>query len=121
MMEGRTMPRFNYVELPVADTARSKAFYAGAFGWDFTDFGPDYAATMSGDTDIGLNGDREQATAVLLPVIDVPDLEAALEQVRAAGGAITQPIFAFPGGRRFHFRDPDGHEIGVVQADPVHG
>jgi len=112
------MARFNYVELPVADTGRSKRFYEQAFGWSFTDFGDDYAATMTGDTDIGLNGDREQATSVLLPVIDVPDLEAAEAQVRAAGATITQPIFGFPGGRRFHFRDPDGHEIGVVQADP---
>ena len=113
------MARFNYVELPVADTGRSKGFYAAAFGWAFTDFGPSYAATLTGDTDIGLQGDREEATTVLLPVIDVPDLEAALAQVRAAGGVIVQPVFAFPGGRRFHFRDPDGHEIGVVQADPA--
>jgi uncharacterized protein len=114
------MARFNYVELPVASTGRSKTFYAAAFGWKFTDFGPDYAATMTGDTDMGLQGDREQATSVLLPVIEVPDLEAALEHVRDAGGVITQPVFAFPGGRRFHFRDPDGHEIGVVTTiEPV--
>lgn len=111
------MARFNYVELPVRDVPVTKAFYASAFGWTFTDFGPDYAATMTGDTDIGLNGDTEHATAQLLPVIEVDDLEAAEAAVRGAGGEITLPIFAFPGGRRFHFRDPAGHELAAMQPD----
>ena len=109
--------KLNYVELPVGDVAGVKRFYAEAFGWSFTDFGPDYAATMTGDTDLGLNGDREQWTAQLLPVIEVDDLEAALGAVEAAGGAVTLPIFAFPGGRRFHFRDPHGHELAAMQPD----
>ncbi len=48
------MPRLNYVELPVRETARTRAFYEQAFGWSLTEFGPSYAATTSGDTDIGL-------------------------------------------------------------------
>jgi predicted enzyme related to lactoylglutathione lyase len=31
----------------------------------------------------------------------------------AAGGAITTPAFDFPGGRRFHFREPGGVELAV--------
>lgn len=109
------MARLNYLELPVADVARARAFYTEAFGWTFADFGPTYAATMSGDTDIGLQADRAEQTAAALPVIDVMDLERAEATVRAAGGTVTRPIFAFPGGRRFHFRDPDGHELAAVQ------
>ena len=111
------MARFNYVELPVRDVPGAKAFYAAAFGWDFTDFGPDYASTTSGDTDVGLNGDEAQWTAHLLPVIEVQDLEGVEAKVRAAGGEITLAIFAFPGGRRFHFRDVAGHELAVMQPD----
>ncbi len=109
------MARLNYVELPLADIPAAKRFYEQAFAWTFTDFGPDYAATTSGDTDIGLNGDSSQWTAALLPVIEVDDLEATLAQVTAAGGTISLPIFAFPGGRRFHFRDPAGHELAAMQ------
>ena len=47
----------------------------------------------------------------------VDDLEAALEAVSKAGGAITKPVFAFPGGRRFHFRDPSGNELAALKAD----
>lgn len=104
------MARLNYLELPVGEVPALKAFYGQAFGWAFTDFGPSYAATMTGDTDVGLDGDAQGRTQ-LLPVIAVDDLEATLAAVEAAGGTVTVPIFAFPGGRRFHFRDPQGHEL----------
>ena len=109
------MAKIDYLELPVADAGRAKAFYSAAFGWSFTDFGPTYAATTSGDSDLGFQADPAQKTAAALPVIEVDDLEGAQAAVEAAGGAITQPIFAFPGGRRFHFRDPDGHELAAMQ------
>ena len=111
------MARLNYLELTVSDVAASKAFYAAAFDFGFTDFGPDYSATTSGDTDLGLNGDQSQWTAQVLPVIEVDDLEAVEAKVWAAGGDITVPIFAFPGGRRFHFRDVAGHELAAMQTE----
>ena len=111
------MPRLNYVELPVGDIASAKAFYERAFGWSLTDFGPTYAATLTGDTDIGLQADAAEATKAPLAVIDVADLEAALAAVEAAGGRIVRPILAFPGGRRFHFLDPSGNELAAVQAE----
>jgi hypothetical protein len=110
------MARLNYVELPVRDVGAAKAFYEAAFGWSLTAFGPSYAATLTGDTDIGLQGDPAEATKAPLPVIDVPDLEAAQAAVTEAGGEIVQAIFDFPGGRRFHFLDPSGNEIAAVQA-----
>ncbi len=111
------MARINYVELPVGDIAQAKAFYEQAFGWALTGFGPTYAATMTGDVDLGLQADAGEATAGPLVVIDVDDLEASLAVVEAAGGTITRPIFGFPGGRRFHFRDPGGNELAVVKGD----
>ena len=111
------MARLNYVELPVREIGAAKAFYERAFGWSLADFGPTYAATLSGDTDIGLQADAADATKAPLPVIDVEDLEAALAAVEAAGGRIVKPIFPFPGGRRFHFLDPSNNELAAVQAD----
>jgi predicted enzyme related to lactoylglutathione lyase len=111
------MARLNYVELPVSDLAATRGFYERAFGWSLTAFGPAYAATLTGDTDIGLQADPAEATRAPLPVIDVDDLEAALAAVERAGGRIVRPIFAFPGGRRFHFLDPSGNEVAAVRAD----
>jgi len=111
------MARLNYVELPVADIGVAKAFYEAAFGWSLTEFAPTYAATLTGDTDIGLQADAGEATRAPLPVIEVDDLEAALEKVTAAGAEIVRPIFAFPGGRRFQFLDPGGNEMACVKSD----
>ena len=110
------MARINYLELPVASTAGAKAFWGEAFGWSFTDFGPTYAATVGEHGDLGFQADAGQKTAALLPVIEVDDLEATLAAVERAGGRVTLPIFAFPGGRRFHIRDPDGHELAAMAA-----
>ena len=111
------MARFNYVELPVGEIGAAKSFYEGAFGWSLTDFGPTYACTLSGDTDIGLQADAAEATTAPLPVLQVDDCDAALEAVIGAGGTIVRPIFSFPGGRRFQFRDPGGNELACMQAD----
>jgi predicted enzyme related to lactoylglutathione lyase len=107
-------PRIDYVELPSATAHElTRAFYSKAFGWEFTDYGPNYSATTTGDVDTGLNGQPDDALAAPLPVIRVDDLEAAFDAVGKAGGTIAKPIFSFPGGRRFHFVDPSGSELAV--------
>jgi predicted enzyme related to lactoylglutathione lyase len=111
------MPRIMFVELPVSALAASRAFYTDAFGLAFTDFGPSYSCTMTGDVDLGLQADAAEATSAPLAVIAVDDLEASLEAVTMAGGVVTRPVFAFPGGRRFHFRDPGGNELAALEAD----
>ena len=111
----------DYVELPGGDLAATKAFYSTAFGWGFTDYGPSYTGFEDAGLDGGLAGPAADAktsggapaTTQPLVILKADDLEAALERVTTAGGTVTAPIFAFPGGRRFHFRDPAGNELGV--------
>ena len=111
------MARIDYVELPSATAHElTRGFYAKAFGWAFTDYGPDYSATTTSDVDVGLNGQPDEALAAPLPVVRVDDLDTALNAVTEAGGTIAKPIFSFPGGRRFHFIDPAGSELAVWQA-----
>ncbi len=109
------MARISFIELPAADFGAARDFYASAFGWALSDFGPTYSCTLTGDVDLGLQGDAAEATRAPLPVIAVDDLERALADVAQAGGAIVKPIFAFPGGRRFHFTDPAGNELAAAQ------
>jgi predicted enzyme related to lactoylglutathione lyase len=111
------MARISYVELPVKGTGPVRDFYAQAFGWGFTDFGPDYAATTGGDVDLGLNGSDDQPIDAVLVLVEVQDLEASLAKVEAAGGEVVVPVFAYPGGRRFHFRDPAGNVLGVFVSE----
>ena len=110
------MARLDYVELPASDVPATRTFYERAFGWTMTEFAPTYAATTTGDTDVGLDGDPANKPRAPLPVVQVADLEAALASVERAGGRIVKPIFPFPGGRRFHFTDPSGNELAAWQA-----
>jgi len=106
---------FNYVELPAVDIAAMKAFYTAAFGWDYVDYGPRYAAITGAGVDGGFDADstRKPSDQGTLIVLYSDDLEASETAVIAAGGPITVPIFTFPGGRRFHFKDPSGNELAV--------
>lgn len=111
------MPRIAYIELPARDLGAARSFYSAVFGWALTDFGPSYSCTTTGDVDLGLQGDMEEAAGAPLPVVVVDDVEAAQARVVAAGGTVAKPVFAFPGGRRFHFLDPNGFELAIMQPD----
>jgi predicted enzyme related to lactoylglutathione lyase len=104
--------RIDYIELPGGDLVATKRFYEAAFGWEFTDYGPSYAAFDEG-LDGGFNADAEDQAAKPLVILFANDLEAMEAKVVAGGGVVTRPIFDFPGGRRFHFRDPSGNELAV--------
>jgi predicted enzyme related to lactoylglutathione lyase len=109
--------KIDYVELPGTDLPATKSFYGQAFGWTFTDYGPTYAAFADSGLDGGFQADAAETPAAPLVVIFTTDLEAMLAKVTAAGGAIVKPIFSYPGGRRFHFRDPSGNELAVFTED----
>ncbi len=110
----RITGKLDYLELPASggtlDTV--KAFYSAAFAWSFTDYGPTYSAFDEG-LEGGFQADGAEAPAKPLPVLYSEDLEETLAAVQEHGGAIVRPIFSFPGGRRFHFRDPAGNELAV--------
>ena len=107
----------DYIELPVTDVARAKQFYADSFGWRFTDYGPEYAGIAGPEGSPGEVGGLAKSddvpTGGPLVVLFSDDLDASVGAVEAAGGAITEGPFDFPGGRRFHFTDPSGNRLGV--------
>ncbi len=105
--------KIDYVEFQTGDIEKSKAFAAQAFGWEFIDYGPAYADIQKAGLGGGLNAQTEGGGLPPLVVLKSNDLEAALVQVTDAGGVITKPIFSFPGGRRFQFREPGGNELAV--------
>jgi predicted enzyme related to lactoylglutathione lyase len=110
--EMREDGKVDYVEMPGGGLPATKAFYTQAFGWAFTDYGPEYASFNEG-LDGGFFTGGEGAVPKPLVILYAHDLEAMEAKVRAAGGAIVKPIFSFPGGRRFHFTDPAGNELAV--------
>ena len=106
--------RIDYLELPAIDIPGTKAFYTAVFGWKFTDHGPEYTSFEDGRIGGGFSRDRPVAhgSGPLL-VIYATDVEMAQVHVTENGGRVTRGIFSFPGGRRFHFLDPNGNELAV--------
>jgi predicted enzyme related to lactoylglutathione lyase len=104
--------KIDYIEFPSTNRAASSAFFKAAFGWGMTSYGPDY----DGLDNAGIDGGIDQAEgrgAATMAIVRTDDLDAAEQRVIAAGGVITQAQFDFPGGRRFHFREPGGNELAV--------
>ena len=111
-----THEKMNYVEFPAKDIGATKAFFSTVFGWEFVDYGPDYAAFSNEGLDGGffrsdLSMSAKQGSALI--VFYSNELEQTQAKIEQAGGVILQSIFAFPGGRRFHFADPSGNEYAV--------
>ena len=108
--------KINYIELPAKDLKATKAFFTRAFSWTFTDYGPEYIAFSDEGVDGGFyQSDLCSTTAngSALIVFYSEDLNATLQKVIDSGGEIVQPIFAFPGGSRFHFCEPSGNEFAI--------
>lgn len=105
----------NYLEFGTSDMEATKAFYSKAFGFEFVDYGPQYQGVNSETLEIGFHGDN--GAKAPLAGFQTDDIGKAEETVRAAGGVILQETYEFPGGRRFHFRDPGGNELLVYQYD----
>ena len=108
--------KINYVEFPAKDIAKAKDFFSEVFGWTFEDFGPEYTAFSRQGLDGGFFRSDKRVSAEegsALIVFFSNNLEATLSKIEKAGGTIIKPVFSFPGGRRFHFGDPNGNEYAV--------
>lgn len=108
--------KINYIEIPSKNIEVSKNFFSEVFGWNFVDYGPDYISFGNEGIDGGFyKSDLTVSTATgsALIVLYSNELETTQSKIEASGGKINKPIFTFPGGRRFHFIDPNGNEYAV--------
>ena len=108
--------KIDYIELPARNFDAVQNFYEQAFGWTFTDYGPEYRAFHDGDREGGFYRADLQSTVSAgsaLVILFADDLEATRKDVVDSGGKISQEIISFPGGRRFQFTDPNGNELAV--------
>lgn len=108
----------NYVEYPCSELEKTKVFFTNVFGWKFTDFGDEYSAFSKKES--GLDGGFFKANlkndvtkGAALIVFYSNDLEATQLKIEKHNGIINEAIFSFPGGRRFHFKDPSDNEFAV--------
>lgn len=104
--------KIDYVEFAAADLGVVKTFYTSVFGWTFEDWGPDYVSFSRAGVEGGFNSIERPVVGSTLVILYAEDLEATEARIVAFGGEVTER-HDFPGGRRFHFRDPAGNVLGV--------
>jgi predicted enzyme related to lactoylglutathione lyase len=102
---------------PVSDLARAKAVYAALLGLSPRTDTPYYIGFDAAGQQIGLvpSGGPQGLTS---PVAywHVPDIEAKLAEVTAAGAAVKESPHDVGGGRLVaSFTDPDGNVLGLIQ------
>lgn len=108
--------KINYVELPASDFEATRTFFGNVFGWTFKAWGEEYLAFHNAGLDGGFYRSKLQSTTAngaALVVFYSEKLEETQSKIEQAGGKIVLEIFDFPGGRRFHFSDPNGNEFSV--------
>jgi hypothetical protein len=106
----------NYIELPAGDFEKTTSFYGAVFNWNFQEYGDNYLAFFDATIYGGFfkSDKRSQVeNGAALVVFYAADLEAIYKRIQGEGGKIEKEIFSFPGGRRFHFLDPNGNELAV--------
>jgi predicted enzyme related to lactoylglutathione lyase len=102
---------------PVSDLEKAKALYTALLGQAPQHDASYYVGYDVAGQHIGLvpGGGPQHMTA---PVAywQVPDIEAKLAEVTAAGAVVTQPPSDVGGGRLVAtFTDPDGNMLGIMQ------
>jgi predicted enzyme related to lactoylglutathione lyase len=118
-MSASTTEGIKIVLHPVSDLAAAKAVYTALLGMPPTSDSDYYVGYEAAGQQIGLvPGGGPQGMTSPVAYWRVPDIEAKLAEVTAAGATVKEPAHDVGGGRLVaSFTDPDGNELGVLQ-DP---
>jgi predicted enzyme related to lactoylglutathione lyase len=122
------MNRVIHFEIQADDVLRAKQFYQNALGWKIEQImkkeegGMNYWGVETGESGTGINGgiyERGEASEKFYLydcTIEVPDLEKAVEAVKANGGTITKEKSEIPGVGFFAgAKDTEGNRFGLMQ------
>ena len=105
--------QISYIEFKTASLENIKEFYSNCFQWKFTDYGPGYTSFSESGMQGGFEKSEDPIVNGALIVLYHTNLEMIKSNIINEGGTITKNIFSFPGGKRFHFKDPSGNELAI--------
>ncbi len=116
-MTGSSTEGIKTVLHPVSDLAKAKAVYAALLGMPPQHDASYYVGFEAAGQHIGLvPGGGPQAMTSPVAYWHVPDIEAKLAEVTAAGATVKEPAHDVGGGRLVAtFTDPDGNVLGLLQ------
>ena len=116
-MTGSTTEGIKTVLVPVSDLETAKAMYTALLGGPPQADSSYYVGFDTAGQHIGLlPGGGPQGLTSPVTYWHVPDIEAKLAEVTAAGATVKEPARDVGGGRLVaSFTDPDGNELGLIQ------
>ncbi len=101
---------------PVSDLAAAKPVYTALLGVEPSADADYYVGYDAEGQHIGLVPGGGQGMTSPVAYWHVPDIEAKLAEVTAAGATVKDPVRNVGGGRRVaSFTDPDGNVLGLLQ------
>ena len=125
-----------HFEIHASDPTAVREFYQSVLGWRFQQWGDNpYWIVITGDGDPmaggphsqpGIDGgllprrggppDEGQSVNAFVMTVEVPDCDAYVDKVVAAGGTVALPADDMPGvGRLAYVKDPDGNLFGMLE------
>ena len=116
-MTGSSTEGIKTVLHPVSDLAKAKPVYAALLGVSPSADADYYVGFDAAGQHIGLvPGGGPQGMTSPVAYWHVPDIEAKLAEVTAAGAKVQEPAHNVGGGRLVAtFTDPDGNVLGLLQ------
>lgn len=113
-----------WVEIPVTDMDRAKAFYGAVLQNELFDEegGPNPMARFRAASEEATSGHlypgkpAAPGTGSTIHLAVAAPLEEAMERVTANGGQVVSPAIQIPAGRFAYCLDPDGNSIGLFTA-----
>jgi predicted enzyme related to lactoylglutathione lyase len=116
-MTDSSTPGIKTVLVPVSDLAAAKPVYAALLGVPPQADESYYVGFEAGGQHVGLlPGGGPQGMTSPVPYWEVPDIEAKLAEVAAAGATVKEPVRDVGGGRLVAtVTDPDGNDLGLLQ------
>jgi len=107
-----------HFEINAPDEQLTAKFYSELFGWHTEAMGEMSYVLVDTHSGGGINGGLGRTTdgTSVLFYVAVPDPQATIDKAVSLGGEASTPVTEIPDVVTFaSFRDPEGHEIGLVK------
>jgi len=109
---------FVHVELNTNNLGKAKPFYENLFGWKLADVPQmNYTMVEVGEGTGGGMMEMKEKSPMWLAYVQVDDVRAATQKVKALGGSVLKDVTEVPGMGWFSvIADPTGATLGLWQS-----
>ncbi len=107
--------QIDYIEFPASDIEATKRFYSAAFGWNFTDYGPNYTSFHDGRLAGGFTMSAKPVKGGPLVVLYASALAETQQKVVAAGGSNPDRAIRVSRRQAFSFCRPKRKRTGGLE------